>query len=138
MTLKPDPLGLPRNPLAVYLLCVAFVSGLSSALGFGTSRSIDDLPHSVSLTWGTVLALGSAAALTGMFWQGDPRTGLVVKRFGYIALTFASLIYATVLVATFLPGAFMVAFFVYGFAAACAYRALVVNRAIRLIIEESL
>ena len=137
MKLKPDPLGIPRDPLAIYLLCIAAFSGVSNLLGFTTSGSIDsELPPFARHMWGAMLLLGSGSVLAGMFWQGDRRTGLVVKRFGFASLFFASLIWTVVLIMSAWNAA-TVAGLTVGFAAACAYRWHQVNRAIGAIVEKS-
>lgn len=138
MTLKPDPTGTPRHPLVVYLLSLALVSGVAQALGRTTARSVEDgLPPSVRLTWALILAGGSGLALAGMFWQGDPRTGLVLKRSGYLALASAAAIYSLVLLGTIGLAAALIGLTVAGFAAACAVAAWRIDRLIRLIVRVS-
>lgn len=136
--MKPDPIGEPRNPLAVYLLILALVSGLGLVLGEPTAGSVDaTLPLWASKTWGGMLAFGAGNVLSGMYWQADPRTGLVVKRLGFLALISASTVYAMVLfVAVGLP-AFLVSGIVLGFGAACLVQYMRVNRRITRIIRRT-
>lgn len=136
--LKPDPMGEARNPLQVYLLTVALISGIGFLLGTATSGSIQDqLTPLARYGWGLMLTIGSASALGGMFWQGDPRNGLLVKRFGFVGLTGASVIYgASLIVSAGLEG-FLVAFSVFGFALACGERAWRINQVIAKVVRRT-
>lgn len=138
MKLKPDPMGQPRNGLVIYLLVVAVMSGTGFLFGTPTAGSIEsELPPLARYVWGAMLTVGSACALIGMFWPGDPRTGLLVKRFGFVCLVFAALIYGTVLWLNAGVSGFLVWGSVYGFAAACAERAWRVEQMIKRVIQET-
>lgn len=134
--MKADPLGEPRNPLAIYLLVLCFISGLGILVGVSTSGSIESaLPEYLAQVWGFMLAFGSSVSLAGMFWQGDPRTGLLVKRVGMLSLSIAAFIYAVVIVvAAGAAGAF-VAGIVAGFSVATFAQFLRINRRIHRIIQ---
>lgn len=125
--LKPDPLGYPRNPLAVYLLGLALLSGLLFVAGVPTSRSVEDtLPYLARMAWSVLLVLGSTSALGGMYWPGQVGTGLLLKRTGMFTLAVTGALYALVLaVALGLP-ALLNSGLVLGFAVACwlQYRAI--------------
>jgi uncharacterized membrane protein HdeD (DUF308 family) len=87
--------------------------------------------------WGLMLLTGGVLSLTGMFWQGDARNGLYLKRLGFIALGLANVIVAGVIFLTqgwygVYPG--MV---VLGFSFACYLRARGVNRHINTLIRRS-
>lgn len=130
--LKPDPLGEPRNPFQVYLLALATISGVAQLIGQTTTRSVEsELPYTSQVAWAIMLVIGSTTALAGMYWQGDRRTGLVLKRLGFVSLASASIIYGTILLVGFGLGASLVALTVYGFAAVCCERAWQVHRYIR-------
>lgn len=131
--MKPDPLGHPRHPLVIYLLTLALVTGVTSLAGTGTAGSVEaELDRVAVIGWSAALAAGSATVLLGMFWQGDPRTGLVLKGWGYYALTLAALVYALVLVERFGPaGAMPVAATIAGFAVACGVMARRIRRVIK-------
>lgn len=136
--MKADPLGEPRNPLAIYLLILTLISGLGTAFGVPSSGSIEsELPEYLARAWGIILFFGSAATLLGIFWQGDVRTGLVLKRVGTFTLTVASLVYGTVLLVAAQMDAALAAGMVYGFSAACALQFLKINRRIQAIIQAS-
>lgn len=138
MRLKPDPLGYPRHGLVVYLLLLCVLSGVTLLLGEPAAGSLEAaLNHQVILGWAVLLTLGAGAALAGMFWPGDVRTGLLVKRLGYTALTFAATIYALVIFATFQREAFLIGGILLGFAYACFHTWRRVNHRIREILDKS-
>lgn len=128
----PDPLGSPRHPLVVYLLALALFSGLSELFGASTSGAVEAALHdSTRDTWAFILALGSAAALAGMFWPGDRRTGLVLKRLGYAALTVAASIYCLIVLLTVGQAGLSVGLVIFGFGVACGIIARRVDKTIR-------
>lgn len=136
--MKADPLGEPRNPLAIYLLALTFVSGLATAFGVPSSGSIQsELPPYLARAWGVMLIFGAANTLLGIFWQGDIRTGLVLKRVGMFALMVGAFMYGTVLILAAQMQAAFVAGIIYGFGAACLMQFRKINRRIHAIIEES-
>lgn len=137
--LKPDPLGVPRHPLAVYLLVLAAVSGAAQFVGIVVARTAHlVLPRAVDATWAALLFLGATSALVGMFWQGkDVRTGLTLKRIGMFALAAAGLIYSILLVFAYKTGGLFNAGIVFGFALACGLHYRTVVRRINAIIAAS-
>jgi hypothetical protein len=138
LALKPDPLGHPRNPLAVYLLCLCFVSGLVTLFGPSASGALESALHTwVVHVWGAALVHGSGATLTGMYWPGDVRTGLLMKRMGMFSLMVAATMYSVVIVGTIGTGGILTGGIVFGFAVACAVQYKVINERIRAIIRLS-
>lgn len=136
--LKPDPLGYPRHGLVVYLLLLCTLSGIRLLFGAPAAGSIEEaLDRQVVIGWATLLTLGAGCALAGMFWPGDVRTGLLVKRLGYAALTFAATIYALVIFATFAREALLIGGILLGFAYACFHTWRRVNQRIREILDRS-
>lgn len=136
--LKPDPLGLPRNPLAIFLLALAFFSGLLLLGGVNTAGRVEQvLPHPVLVAWGAVLTVGSGMTLLGMFWPGSVATGILCKRFGMLALTIASFVYSTVLVSLLGFAALLPAGVTVGFGWACAVQYRQINERVREIIRAS-
>lgn len=136
--MKADPLGEPRNPLAIYLLGLTFLSGLGTTFGVPSSGSIEaELPVYLARAWGVMLTFGSLSTLCGIFWQGDVRTGLVLKRVGMFSLMVAAFVYGTVLIVAGGLQAAYVAGIIYGFGAACAMQFRKINRRIRAIIQET-
>lgn len=137
--LKPDAMGEPRNPLQVYLLCLCILSGLSTmgATSEGTSGSIDSLEHHSRVLWGTMIASGGFMALLGMYWQGDARTALILKRLGFMTLVIPCIIFSIVVVSVAGWGGATVAATLLGFAVACYLRARDAHRLIRRIIRRT-
>lgn len=134
--LKPDPLGDPRHPLAIYLLGLCLLSGTLTVTGVEMARSFEDsLPTYLVKTWGGTLILGASFALIGVYWQGDPRNGLVLKRIGYFTLSVVEAIYSVVLWWSFGLAATFPAGIVLGFSAASGIQYRRVNRRIKKIIE---
>lgn len=136
--LKPDPLGVPRNPFAVFLLCLALASGTITLLGTPASTSMEAaLPELAVRTWGGTLAFGSWITLVGMYWQRDISTGLLMKRIGMLSLMIGASFYTITLLASegirvLFPASTV---FCFGVAAFVQYRNI--NRRIRFIIEET-
>lgn len=138
LLLKPDPLGVPRNPLAVYLLALCLVSGIVTASGLAASKAIDEqMPHLVDNVWGGMLTFGSGATLLGMFWPGLVNTGLLLKRVGTFSLAVASFIYATVIVLAAGRYGLFNAGLILGFGLACGLQCLLINRRVAAIIQAS-
>lgn len=135
--LKPDPLGVPRNPLAMYLLGLALVSGIITAYPSeeGASGAISTLPSIMSNLWGVVLAGGSAATLVGMFWQGAITTGLLLKRVGMFALAVASFCYALVVAVNVGLSGLFSSGSILGFGFACAWQYRALNARVKFIIR---
>lgn len=133
--MKTDPLGGPRHPLVVYLLALAVVSGLGILLGGRTAGSIQDsLAPLPRYTWAAILTIGSATTLAGMFWPGDQRTGLLLKRFGYLALAIASFVYSIVVMVTIGSGATLFGGTLIGFGAACGLMVRRIDRVVKATI----
>lgn len=138
MRIKPDPLGYPRHGLVVYLLCLCVLSGVTLLLGEPAAGTLEAaLDRQIVLGWASLLTLGAGSALAGMFWPGDVRTGLLVKRLGYVALTFAATIYALVIISTFQREALLIGGILLGFAYACFHTWRRVNQRIREILDKS-
>jgi hypothetical protein len=133
--MKADPLGVPRHPLVVYLLALAVISGLGILLGGRTAGSIqDELDPLARYTWAIMLTLGSTTTLAGMFWPADQRTGLLLKRWGYLALSIASFVYAIVVMTTIGSGATLFSGTLVGFGIACGLMVRRINRLVNATI----
>lgn len=138
MRLKPDPLGYPRHGLVVYLLTLCVLSGVRLLFGAPAAGTLEAaLDRQVVIGWAALLTLGATCALAGMFWPADIRTGLLIKRLGYVALTFAATIYALVIIATFQREALLIGGILLGFAYACFHTWRRVNQRIREILDKS-
>jgi hypothetical protein len=134
--LKPDPLGVPRNPLAVYLLLLCFVSGVGMVTGNTTARAVEDgVDPLVAFTWGMILLLGSAATLLGMYWPGDIRAGLLMKRTGMFCVGVAAVIYGFVVGISVGTGGLLAGGTIVGFGVACFAQFNIINHRIQSIIH---
>lgn len=136
--LKPDPLGVPRNPLAVYLLLLAMVSGLLSFTATTPTRNMNEaLPPYAEYLWGGALFLGSTATLVGMYWQGRITTGLLLKRIGMFALSVACFVYSLVTIVAYHERGLFTAGVVLAFGVACAIQYHALNQRVRAILHAS-
>lgn len=135
MRIKPDPLGVPRDPLAVFLLALALFSGLGFVFGKPTSNSLEaSLPHWATVLWGLMLTIGSLASLVGMYWPGDIRDGLLIKRIGMAALASSAVVYAISIWITFGATALLPGTLAFFFGYACYLRYRRINQAINVLI----
>ena len=136
--MKADPLGEPRNPLAIYLLVLTLMSGIITTFGGTTSGTVEaELPTYLAHIWGLMLTFGASCSLLGIFWQGDVRSGLLLKRVGMLTLTVGAFVYGTVLLFAAHLAAAYIAGLVYGFGLACALQFAKINRRIHAIIRAS-
>jgi hypothetical protein len=135
--LKPDPLGQPRNPLAIYLLLLAFFSGLTAMAGVAPPSIESELPPSVGFAWALMLTMGAGAMLAGVYWPGTIQTGLSLKKIGSFALSVAAMIYAVVLLVAFGFAAFFNAGIILGFGVACYLHYRTVSKRVQEIVQAS-
>lgn len=136
--MKPDPLGYPRNPFAVFLLCLALVSGALTLLGEPASGSMErSLPELPVRVWGGTLTFGAWITLIGMYWPWSISTGLLMKRTGMLALMVGTVFYTVTLLVSEGLGVLFPAstVFAFGIAAWVQYRNI--NRRIRDVIRET-
>jgi hypothetical protein len=114
------------------------MTGIAS-LGSGeaTSGAIATMDPWAQLLWGMLIFVGSMDVLLGMFWQGDARTGLILKRLGFIMLVVPCVIFGIAVVASAGSGGITVALSLWGFAVACHLRARTVHKHIKAIIRLS-
>lgn len=132
-------MGEPRNAFHVLWLAVACLVGSATLVHGGRPHGDDvigDLPLPVQVAWGALMMLGGIAALLGMFWPGDIRTGLVLKRLGYMALLVSTAAFC--LDAAFVGRVELLAAGVSaGFMLACAERVVRVEQVIRSAVRAS-
>lgn len=134
--LKPDPLGYPRNPLAVYLLTLAFASGILQLAGLTTAKAVDEnLPGVAKVAWAVLLVLGAGCSLVGMFWPGTVSTGLVLKRTGMFTLAVAALIYAVVILGAVGLAGLTSGGIILGFSFACWVQYRQINERVHQVLE---
>jgi hypothetical protein len=122
--MKPDPLGIPRDPYRIFLLSWLAINGLLQACGIPTSSSLDrQLDSHFERLYGGLLGVSALLVLFGMFWPWDPRDGLIGKVAGFIGLTFGIGIYALATLFTNNAGGSFVGVAGLCFAAVCAHSA---------------
>lgn len=133
---KPDPMGEPRNPFQVFLLLVSLLNGTASLFGSYGAGSVAQYASNINLfIWGFLLFIGSLATLMGMYWLGDKRDGLLVKRMGLVALASPTLIYGIILLMSSDGHARYAGMIMMGFTLAAAIQAHRVNSHIKAIIQ---
>ena len=137
--MKPDPLGVPRNPFHVFLFIIVLLNGLAFSFGVSTSAALNGELSTESLRlYGLLLGGGAALVLLGMFWPGDPRGGLVTKRTGYFGIGAATLIYSiAVWEAVRTPESGLAASVAFTFGCMCFWQVHQINKRVKWIIQVS-
>lgn len=138
MHLKPDPMGEPRNPLAIYLLGLAVLSGFITAFGPSASDAVGRaVSESMQRLWGVLLVLGPGATLVGIYWQGQIRDGLLIKRWGMLATALAAAMFSGVVLGTLGVGGILTGGIIAGFGVACVWQWRRIEKRVRAIKELS-
>jgi hypothetical protein len=133
-------MGEPRDPFRVFLFLLAFFNGLAFIFTAPPSTAIEaTFDHVFIVGYGVLLTLGSGFVLTGMFWQGFARDGLLIKRVGFLALAFATAIYtgAVVVSAPGKPGVALAASVAGAFAGICAWQVRRINKRVKYLMSQS-
>lgn len=121
----------PANPFEGFLLFVCVLQGFMVLSGAAKPASILTLlPYGFRTVWAGLLLFGGLIALAGLYWPGNPFTGVEVKRVGLLTCAFPTLAYSLALFGLGSIG------FVAGtqsliFAAACFWRVLQVTQALK-------
>lgn len=141
--MKPNPSGEERNPFQVYMLVLAIVSGISSLVRDTPSTSgtvAYYLDGWTLLVWSLMLSLSAFAVLLGMFWPGQVRDGLLLKRIGFLGLIIPTTTYAIVLGAVHGVEALTLSLTMLAFSLACVIQFVRVDRKVRksVVIQEYL
>jgi hypothetical protein len=133
MIIKSDPMGLPRNPFHVFLFIIALFNGLSLMFAEPTSTAIENaFDDQWRIAYGALLSVGAGLVLAGMYWQGDRRSGLFLKRGGYLGLCFATFIYSmAVIFVLHSTGGVLAASVTLGFSGVCGWQVHVINRRVK-------
>lgn len=136
--LKPDPLGEPRNPLAIYLLGLCTVIGGLGLFGIFTSGSMATLvPWWIARLWSFFLFFGCGSTLAGMFWPWKAADGLFVKRVGLSMVVFAAVLMSLVLFLLVGKSATLFGCITIVFAVSAGRQWWKVNKRIKEIVEAS-
>jgi hypothetical protein len=126
----PRPTGDP-NPFEAWLFAACTMQGIALLVGWAEPTSIQQaLPPLFRTIWAGMLALGGAAVVIGLYWPGDPFTGVEIKRPGLAACAAATLAYSVALLPYGAAG-LMVALFNASFAVACVVRVRQIARLMR-------
>lgn len=140
MTARPDPRDPPKrrarptgdpNPFEGFLLGVCAIQGWSVLVGTSTPTSIQaSLGPGLRFAWAFLLLTGGIAAVSGLYWPGNPITGVEIKRVGLVATGTATLAYGVALLLLG-PIGLNVALANFAFSIACFTRTIQVTRRIR-------
>lgn len=121
----------PANPFEGFLLFVCVIQGFLVLTGAAKPTSmLALLPNGFRLMWAGLLFFGGLIALSGLYWPGNPFTGVEVKRVGLLACAFPTLAYSLVLFSLG-SAAFVVGTQSLLFAVACFWRIHQVSQALR-------
>lgn len=121
----------PANPFEGFMLFVCGLQGFLVISHLAKPASIMLLlPEGFRIMWATLLMFGGMVALCGLYWPGNPFTGVEVKRVGLLACAFPSLAYS---IALFALGqvAFVAGVQSFMLAVACLWRVVQVSGALR-------
>lgn len=111
------------------MFAIALLQGLLVLTGAARPTSmIEALPPLIRYTWATLLCMGGAVALAGLYWPLDPFTGVEVKRVGMIAAGFGTLAYGVALLLAYGSTGLLAAGSNLAFTAACLTRVVQVSR----------
>lgn len=138
-TLAPTP---PRRPLdkpfEIFILAVCLVNGVAILVGGPRPASIQaSLNLTLVLVWGWMLVVGSALALTGVFWRGRLTTSYLIEQMGLIITGGATLIYALAVVQSVGVAGLFAAGISLAFAFACIFRTLVIHKYINQLVVDA-
>lgn len=121
----------PANPFEGFMLFVCALQGFLVISNLARPASIMLLlPQGFRIAWASLLMFGGLVALCGLYWPGNPFTGVEVKRVGLLACAFPSLAYG---IALFALGevAFVAGVQSFMLAVACLWRVVQVSGALK-------
>lgn len=111
----------PADPRAIFILAMSvFVGFTALALDAAPASMNAILPRWGVLTWGVVLALGSALALFGMALQTV--NGIIVEQIGSVTVGAATIFYSTLAFIEVGPDALQTVGMILGWGLACLIR----------------
>lgn len=123
------------NPFEVYLLVACVLVGFLIFGAEARPQSITSLlPPLLRIVWAIMLCVGGALALIGLYWPGDPFTGVEIKRIGLYSVGIGALAWGTA-AAFYGPIGRPTAISNIAFALACATRLVQISRRIRFARE---
>ena len=127
-----DPLRAGRHPFQIYMLALAFVSGLPLLFGQTVAESVEkQVPVWMAFVWGAFLVFRSAIALVGSTWRGNYANDLPVERVGLDLVGAAAMIYGVAIFTYRGSEALLSAAIIFGFGVSCIRRARDIHRIFR-------
>lgn len=77
----------PANPFEAWCFGVSILAGVLATTPYATPVSLDYATWSgFQVVWGSIHAIAATTALFGLYWPGNPITGIYVKRAGMVGL----------------------------------------------------
>lgn len=128
----------PANPYETWVFAASVLAGLLSLTPVATPVSLDEAGWpGFQVAWGIIHTFAGAAALTGLYWPGQPVTAIYVKRAGILGLAGTFMTYAVALLTVTGPTGVVVGLEMLGLAVACLVRAIQVSRIARRVVARS-
>lgn len=111
----------PADPRAVFILALSVFAGLTALALKVAPESLEALlPRWALITWGSVLTLGSAVALTGMVFQS--LNGIITEQIGSVMVGAATVFYSGIVLYVVGPSALQTVGIVLAWGLACLIR----------------
>jgi hypothetical protein len=126
------------NPYEEWVFWASVLAGLLSLTPLATPVSLDEAAWpGFQLAWGIIHTTAAAAALTGLYWPGQPVTAIYVKRAGIVGLAGTFMAYGVALLTVTGPSGVVVGIELLGLSVACLVRAIQISRITRRIVARS-
>jgi hypothetical protein len=126
------------NPYEEWVFWASALAGILSLTPIATPVSLDEAAWpGFQLSWGIIHTAAAAAALTGLYWPGQPVTAIYVKRAGIVGLAGTFMAYAVALLTVTGPTGVVVGIELLGLSVACLVRAIQISRIVRKIVARS-
>lgn len=126
-----------RHPFELFLLALAFASGLPALIGATPEPgSIEAaLPSWGAFLWSLTLVVGSGSALVGIYLR-DRATGLIVEQLGLAFVGVAAVVYSGIILYVIGVGALFSAGITFAFGVSCLVRWRDIQNIIDAVHEE--
>lgn len=119
----------PANPYEAWVFAVSVVVGVATLVRLAQPTSLDSTINPwLRVSWALLMGCGGSLALAGLYWPGNPFTGVYIKRAGILAMAGALLTYGAALLTLGRPG-LVVALVLLALAGASIARAIQITRA---------
>lgn len=126
-----------RHPFQLFMLAASTFYGVGGLLTRNVRPGTiqEAIGAGGTVVWQLFLAIGSAAALAGIFWRVRG-VGLLLEGLGCLSAGTATLFYAVIALATVGPSAALSTCVLVGFGSACVVRAWQLNRVLNRAVKE--